>query len=629
MRALLLTVLIALAASASQTEPIVIQGTVTRAGTTDGIADAVVMIGIAAPSQFQEAFMKAALEDGATPAGAQAALNLLLSGPPELFQSGSDSAPPAIAPLLKQMQVIRDTNPISGPSTVTSDATGHFNFKDMRPGTYTLTVQRDGYFPVSGGNIGGILPNAVFVPVTVTAQQPAIEINVPMVRGASISGKVRDSAGQPAVGINVMALQLGYVDGRAVWNPRASNATDDRGDFRLFWLRPGEYALAANPPRPGAVPNLKDAWVRTFFPGAIDPQTAQRIVVKEGDELASMNIDLRVGSTVKVSGQMINSIPAANGQPAPVPTGMYLLPREPKQNMDAIPQFVTNTATDRTNGRFELSNIAPGSYDLIASVPNSAGKAFPTITPIEVGSGDLQNVVINMHPGTDVKARITTVGGTLATNSMPLTLLLSALESFPAPFENALSQTTSSRTATVNGSEQRTQVAATNPSVDATGTFTFSNVPTAHYTLRVAGLPDTAYVADIRKGDTSIFDSGFLAGGESATPIEVVVNLAGIAVEGTVRDAAQKPVTNATVVLAPPQSRRGNRALYKKVSTDSSGHFSMAGVAPGGYKVFAWEVAPPDTAYMNAEFMAPYEERGQVVTLTTGANANLQVLAIH
>jgi protocatechuate 3,4-dioxygenase beta subunit len=100
-------------------------------------------------------------------------------------------------------------------------------------------------------------------------------------------------------------------------------------------------------------------------------------------------------------------------------------------------------------------------------------------------------------------------------------------------------------------------------------------------------------------------------------------------VEGTVRDAAQKPVANATVVLTPPESRRGNHALYKKVSTDSSGHFKIAGVAPGAYRVFAWEVSPPDTAYLNAEFMAPYEERGQAVTITTGAKVNLQVSAIH
>jgi hypothetical protein len=188
---------------------------------------------------------------------------------------------------------------------------------------------------------------------------------------------------------------------------------------------------------------------------------------------------------------------------------MYLLQRDTKQNMDANPPFVTNSAIDRTNGQFELPNITPGSYDLIGLVPNSAGKAFPTITSIDVGSGDLQNVTISMHPGADVKARITTMGGTLAPDAMPLKLLLSSLENYPAPFELALAQSTSLNATVVNGSEQRMQVPASNPSVDATGAFIFLNVPTARYTFRVVGLPDTAYVADIRKGDNSIFDSGF------------------------------------------------------------------------------------------------------------------------
>lgn len=626
MRALLLTVLLALAAPAPQTESNVIQGTVVSAATSDGIADAQVTIGIAAPAQFQDAFMKAALEDGATPAQAMSVMNQLLSAPPEFFQQMSGTAPPAIAPLMKQMQAIRDASPISGPLTTISDASGHFILKGMRAGAYTLTVQRDGYFAVSGA--GGMPPNIVSVPVTITAQQPVIDVNVPMVRGALISGTVRDPAGQPAVGISVTALQLGYMDGRGVWNSVVSKATDDRGNYRLYWLASGEYAVAATPPRPGTLPGPKDSWVRTFFPGSIDPQTAQRIVVKEGDELMSMNIDIRTGSTVKVSGQTNNTIPAANGQSAATSLSMYLVPHDAKQYTDPNPLSVTNTATDRTNGKFEIRNIAPGSYDLIVSF-YSAGKAFPSTTPIEVGNGDLQNVTIDMHAGTDVKARITMLGGTLAPDAIPLKLLLSSLENYPGPFENALAQTASSNVSIVNGAVQTTQIPATNPSVDAAGSFTFSNVPAAHYTFRVVGLPDTAYVADIRKGDASILDSGFLAGKDTAAPIEVIVNMAGIAVEGTVRDAAQKAVANATVVLVPPQARRGNRTLYKKVTTDASGHFKMAGVAPGEYKVFAWETAPPESAHLNAEFMAPLEERGQALKLSTGAVANLQVLAIH
>jgi hypothetical protein len=53
----------------------------------------------------------------------------------------------------------------------------------------------------------------------------------------------------------------------------------------------------------------------------------------------------------------------------------------------------------------------------------------------------------------------------------------------------------------------------------------------------------------------------------------------------------------------------------------------MSGVAPGQYSLFAWE-SLPGTAYMNAEFMAPYETKGQAVTIREGAVANTEVKLI-
>jgi len=53
----------------------------------------------------------------------------------------------------------------------------------------------------------------------------------------------------------------------------------------------------------------------------------------------------------------------------------------------------------------------------------------------------------------------------------------------------------------------------------------------------------------------------------------------------------------------------------------------MSGVAPGQYSLFAWE-SLPGNAYMNAEFMAPYEANGQAVTITEGALTNTEVKLI-
>jgi hypothetical protein len=169
------------------------------------------------------------------------------------------------------------------------------------------------------------------------------------------------------------------------------------------------------------------------------------------------------------------------------------------------------------------------------------------------------------------------------------------------------------------------QAAAT---TDSSGAFVFAGVPECVCTFQIAGLPSTAYISDILSGSASIFDSGLTVGAEAPEQIQVLVNLAGSSVEGTVQNAARHALGAAQVVLVPQQSRRGNTALYKFAISDAGGHFVLRGVAPGQYKVFAWESGTPAFAYMNATFMARFEDRGMPVNISTAGLAGLNVVAI-
>jgi hypothetical protein len=42
-----------------------------------------------------------------------------------------------------------------------------------------------------------------------------------------------------------------------------------------------------------------------------------------------------------------------------------------------------------------------------------------------------------------------------------------------------------------------------------------------------------------------------------------------------------------------PDRNRDRRDVYKIVVSDQNGHFNMLGVAPGDYKLFAWEDIEP------------------------------------
>jgi hypothetical protein len=92
-------------------------------------------------------------------------------------------------------------------------------------------------------------------------------------------------------------------------------------------------------------------------------------------------------------------------------------------------------------------------------------------------------------------------------------------------------------------------------------------------------------------------------------------------------NADGKPAANATVVLVPPQARRQNALLYKNVTTNETGNFTVRGVSPGPYTIFAWESVLP-TAWQNAEFLSKYEARGQQINLSATSVGEVQLNVI-
>src|SRR4029450_8408734 len=53
--------------------------------------------------------------------------------------------------------------------------------------------------------------------------------------------------GKPLVNVSVRALKYSYDDGRRLLKIITTDTTDDRGEFRLFWLPPGQYYVSAVP----------------------------------------------------------------------------------------------------------------------------------------------------------------------------------------------------------------------------------------------------------------------------------------------------------------------------------------------------------------------------------------------
>ncbi|HTG73469.1 MAG TPA: carboxypeptidase-like regulatory domain-containing protein, partial [Terriglobia bacterium] len=236
-------------------------------------------------------------------------------------------------------------------ANTTSANDGSFVFRNLAPGQYTVRARREGYTAASPALAGGF-PTLVTAPVIVVAGTPVVAITLEMAQGGTISGRVRDPDGQPATGLTVTAYQIGYRDGREALNPVSSRQTDDRGDYRLYWLPPGAYYVA--------VAQSRQAAIRTFYPSASDVRSSLPLVVREGTEMSGMDINIRTAATFKVSGRLVNTLPASNLETRPGSAMFYLVPRDPGMLFEAAMPSFQNYAN--TAGEFELRGVPQGSY---------------------------------------------------------------------------------------------------------------------------------------------------------------------------------------------------------------------------------------------------------------------------
>jgi hypothetical protein len=95
----------------------------------------------------------------------------------------------------------------------------------------------------------------------------------------------------------------------------------------------------------------------------------------------------------------------------------------------------------------------------------------------------------------------------------------------------------------------------------------------------------------------------------------------------TVVDDDRKPVYDATVVLVPDAPLRERSDLYFVTGSSTSGNVHWDGVAPGAYKLFAWDDVPSG-AWLDPDFIRIYESRGQPVRIIEGGLTTAEVKLI-
>src|SRR6185369_11495171 len=163
------------------------------------------------------------------------------------------------------------------------------------------------------------------------------------------------------------------------------------------------------------------------------------------------------------------------------------------------------------------------------------------------------------------------------------------------------------------------------PNVAADGSFTFDGVTPGDYRLKVSGDRIKGYTKSARLGAIDALNPPFRIDGPGEFDVTLSPNAGSI--DATVINKEGKTVSDATIVLVPDPPRRQRFDLYYVAGSDPNGRLHLDGIAPGDYRVFAWDDVPGD-AWQDADFIRSYEDRGKPVHITEGGNENIELRMI-
>src|SRR5262245_15664929 len=200
------------------------------------------------------------------------------------------------------------------PHAASTDEQGRYRITGLTAGTYTITAAKSGFVDSAFGQRRS---SGTGNPVELTDGQQAVNIDIKLARGGVVTGHVLDEEGEPLARAVVTVLRQQYVRGQKQLAPAGSDQTDDRGQYRVFGLSPGDYfvSAAAGGVEQGVRPAFGDfggsqqpqtsGYAPTYYAGVTSATDATRVKLAAAQEITGIDFQIQVVPFATVKGVVV------------------------------------------------------------------------------------------------------------------------------------------------------------------------------------------------------------------------------------------------------------------------------------------------------------------------------------
>ncbi len=449
-----------------------------------------------------------------------------------------------------------------GRGSATTDMTGRFAISGLSPGPATISATKRGYIALVSGPLQ--VPT-----VTVESGRDVDNVSLVLVRASVVTGTVVDERGEPLqdAGVQLLRVRRSAAGLVAIRDQVVPLRTDDRGQFRMSYITPGEYLLTATLPPAGvdAIAGPRTAYVPAFYPDTHDVASAAPIRIGHEDDIAGVVLTVRRVPVLRVAGVVANS----EGS-----TFIGTVRLVPRSSGLVAPEARAVRPNDA--GEFVFGDVTPGDYVVQAfasSVPS--GPEFASM-PITVVDRDPEPVRMRTSTGSSLSGRLVLEGGAGE--------LLWGYSFSSTPMDRSVSTPASSSSSAPMGDGE---------------TFTFRGL-TGLTRLNLWSNDANWYLKSILINGFDAADVPFDFGfdGREYNDVEVVFSRAAASLTGRATDDRARPIADyAVYVFATDRDKwvAGSRWL-KVVRPGADGTFKATALPPGDYWVAAVDLAEAASA---------------------------------